>query len=178
MLLIQDRGAPSSAPVPGHTDMAGPERRKAQMIETSGELVMGGNGEEPDLSMKPKRRTLPKDLRMLVVEDNMIVALDVEDMLMRNGAAHVEVVNTAKEALKLLEAAVFDAALLDLKLTHGDSLPVARRLQELAIPFVFSTGYGEQADIPPPFAVLPVIGKPYSESYLLACLADLLDASD
>jgi CheY-like chemotaxis protein len=178
MTLVHDSGAPSSAPLPRRADGIGTELRKVRKIETTGELVMGGNGEEPDHVMKPKHRNLPKGLRLLVVEDNMIVALDVEDMLKRNGATHVEVVNTAEEALKQLDAAVFDAALLDLKLTDGDSLPVAARLRELAIPFAFSTGYGERADIPSPFAGLPVIGKPYSESYLLSCLADLLDASD
>lgn len=122
----------------------------------------------------PSKPALPPGLRLLVVEDNSILALDVEDMLLRNGAAQVDVVTTCEEALQRLDTASFDLALLDMRLARGNSLPVAHRLQERGIPFTFSVGYGERVTIPPAFADRQVIGKPYSESYLLSHLAALL----
>jgi CheY-like chemotaxis protein len=134
--------------------------------------------EKPNQVTKPGKYSLPEKLRLLVVEENVIVALDVEDMLTRNGAAHVAVVSSCEEALKQLDSARFDAALLVPQLTQGDSLPVARRLRELAIPFAFTTGYGERAVIPPPFSAMPVIGKPYNEAHLISRLVELLNVSD
>lgn len=117
---------------------------------------------------------LPEGLRLLVVEHNSILALDVEDMLLRNGAAQVEVASSCVEALARLESGIFDAALLDLALAESDNLAVAITLQAANIPFAFAVGYGERATLPPRFADKLVIGKPYSESYLLARLAELL----
>jgi hypothetical protein len=50
-------------------------------------------------------------------------------------------------------------------------------LHEAKVPFAFAVGYGERARLPPRFADKLVIGKPYSESYLLARLAELLKAA-
>ncbi|MGF1629464.1 MAG: response regulator [Kiloniellaceae bacterium] len=199
------RRTPSPTPAPPHTDPAARERLgfgstvvertvphelggTASIdyatdgiqadIEKPGELVMVDSEERPEKVKKPVHSNPAKGLRLLIVEDNMILALDVEDMLMRNGAAQVQVVSSCEEALEQLDTTAFDAALLDLNLTRGDSLPVAMRLRERGIPFAFTTGYGERAIIPPPFATVPVIGKPYSESYLLARLAELLDRAD
>lgn len=124
----------------------------------------------------PRSPALPPGLRLLVVEDNSVLALDVEDMLLRNGAAQVDVVRTCEEALQRIDSAAFDVALLDMRLAEGDSLPVAHRLRERGIPFAFAVGYGERVAVPPPFTDRLVIGKPYSESYLLSRLAALLKA--
>src|SRR3546814_19652362 len=81
-------------------------------------------------------------------------------MLLRNGAAQVEVVGTCEEALQQLDSATFDLALLDLRLAEGNSLPVAQRLQERGVPFAFVVGYGERSTVPPAFAGKLVLGKP------------------
>src|SRR3546814_2533101 len=61
---------------------------------------------KPERRMKtPRYPALPPGLRLLVLEDNTILALDVEDMLLRNGAAQVEVVGTCEEALQQLDSA-------------------------------------------------------------------------
>ena len=117
---------------------------------------------------------LPPDLKLLVIEDNMILALDVEDMLLRNGAAGVAVARTCAEALQLLDHDSFGAALLDLRLPDDGSLQVATRLKSLNTPFLFATGYGETAIAPEPFQAVPVVGKPYNEFFLLTRLAALL----
>lgn len=139
-----------------------------------GEFITTGETPAASSPRPSRRRALPPHLKVLVVEDNMILALDVEEMLLRSGAERVEVVSTVDEALQLLEDSRLDVALLDLKLGRGDSLPVARRLEDLGIPFVFATGYGERAVIPPRFADIPVAGKPYSETLLARMLGEVL----
>lgn len=104
----------------------------------------------------------------------MIIALDAEDMLRRHGAGAVDVAAGAAEALRFLAERSYGIALLDLRLPPAESLAVAERLQALAVPFLFSVGYGERADNPPSFPDVPIVGKPFSESFLLARLAALL----
>lgn len=124
------------------------------------------------------KRILPPMLRVLVVEENMIIALDAEDMLTRNGAAGVDIAGNGTEALRLLADQPYGFALLDLRLPSAESLAVALRLQELGIPFIFSVGYGEHAANPPAFPSVPIVGKPFSEAYLLARLAAQLAEKD
>lgn len=141
------------------------------------ETVFAACSGTPEDPARPPSPALPKGLRLLVIEHNTVLALDVEDMLLRNGATRVEVANSAAEALRHLDGTRFDAALLDLKLADGASLTVAARLEELGIPFAFAVDYSERAIVPPPFADRLVIGKPYSEAYLLGRLAELLAGS-
>lgn len=125
-------------------------------------------------SAQPRARRLPSGLRVLVVEHNFILALDVEDMLLRHGVAQVVIASTAGEALAHLRQTAFDAALVDLKLPRSGALEVALCLQELAIPFAFAIGYGERVALPARFSDRLVIGKPYSEPYLMSRLAELV----
>lgn len=111
---------------------------------------------------------------MLVVEPNPILALDVEETLLRNGAAIVEVAHSAGEAIECLDGALLDAALLDLNLADGAALRVAARLATRGIPFLFGATYGGRDAPPAPFEDRLVVGKPYSEPYLLSRLATLL----
>lgn len=112
-----------------------------------------------------------------MVERNPVVALDLEEMLLRNGAAQVTVTSNAAEALAALKAETFHAGLLDLNLPAGGSLAVADKLASLAVPFVFITNYGEQPTLPPPFAARPIVSRPCSEHYLVRQLAGLLPPS-
>ena len=84
-------------------------------------------------------------LRVLVVEDEPIVAMMVEDMLEELGctvagcAAHID------EGLRLAGEGGFDVALLDVNLNGRRSDPIADRLAEHGTPFVYATGYGAAA---------------------------------
>lgn len=118
---------------------------------------------------------LPEGFSLLIVEGNMILALDVEDMLLRKGATRVDVVGTCEEALLVLETATYHAAVLDLNLPHGNILSVATRLTELRVPFAFCAGHGERARLPEPYATAVLINMPCNEAYLISALARLLD---
>jgi CheY-like chemotaxis protein len=108
--------------------------------------------------------------RVLLVEDQAIIAMDVEYMLTDCGVASVDTAASVDEALVLMEAARPDAAVLDLNLGGHTSLPVAERLKMAGIPFVFATGYGDNSMVPAEFASIPVLSKPYDAEKLARSL--------
>lgn len=113
--------------------------------------------------------------RVLVVEDEMLVLMNIEGALADLGCAAVSVAATVDDALALLEAERFDVAMLDVNLGGQPSYGVADALALRSIPFVFSTGYGEHG-IEPRFDDRPVLRKPYSDQQLAAALAHILPA--
>ncbi len=107
-----------------------------------------------------------KDRTVLLVEDQLVIALDVENMLMDFGARTVHTFATPAEALGALAHLTPDVAVLDIDLGSSTSIPVAEELQARGIPFVFATGYGDSAMIPPSLADAYVLRKPYSTDNL------------
>jgi CheY-like chemotaxis protein len=99
--------------------------------------------------------------RVLVVEDEALLALFLEDML---GDAGVEVVGpagTLEAGLELAEAEALDAAVLDINLNGLRSFPIADRLHARGVPYVFATGYATEA--PGGSGGAPVVLKPYKD---------------
>ena len=102
-----------------------------------------------------------QDRRILVVEDDYMIAEDVRLELTQAGAVVVGPVPSVSRALDLLDnVAPVDAAILDVNLGTERSFPIAERLETLAIPFLFSTGYNS-ADIPPEWQHAMVVIKPF-----------------
>jgi ActR/RegA family two-component response regulator len=75
------------------------------------------------------------------------------------------------DAMRLIEAATPSFALLDVNLGSETSLPVARRLSALGVPFAFATGYGESFRIPPELGAVTMVKKPYTADTLRRALA-------
>ena len=98
--------------------------------------------------------------RILVVEDEPLVAMLEEDLLVEAGAQVVGPAPSVAQALALIGDGDLDAAVLDVNLGKETVFPVAERLAALGVPFVFVTGYGSQGLIPA-FANRPVIQKPF-----------------
>ena len=105
----------------------------------------------------------------------MMVLMNIESALADLGCAAISVAATVEEALALLAAERFDAAMLDVNLGGQASYNVADALALRSVPFVFSTGYGEHG-IEARFGDRPVLRKPYSDQQLGAALASLLPA--
>ncbi len=128
---------------------------------------------------RPDRRAGPKDERILVVEDDVLVSMLVEDGLRGAGAAVLGPVPTVGDALRLVEAAVADggigAAVLDINLDGRHVAPVADRLAALGVPFLFATGYGEGCDTGGHGAA-PTLDKPFGAETLVAAVASLASA--
>lgn len=100
--------------------------------------------------------------RILVVEDEVIVAMLLEDILADAGATVVGPAARVARALELLEAEPVDAALLDLNLAGEVTTPVAEELKRRGVPFAFATGYGA-AGLPEGFSGQAVLPKPFQE---------------
>ena len=105
---------------------------------------------------------------ILILEDEPIIGLALEDMLVSRGAT-VVYASRMEEAREALAAAEIDAAVLDVNVHGRMSYPVAATLNELTIPFIFATGYGDSSH-PPEFRTIPTIAKPYSAAELEAAL--------
>jgi CheY-like chemotaxis protein len=107
--------------------------------------------------------------RILVVEDEPVVALMIEDMLTSMGATVIGPASNLPEALALAHGEAIDAALLDVNLNGEDGRQVAVVLKARGVPFVFATGYGawgRQAE-----AEILVVRKPFSSGQVAAALA-------
>jgi CheY-like chemotaxis protein len=111
-------------------------------------------------------------LRILVVEDEMLVAMNIEDMLLELGHEMAGLASRLAPALALARESRFDAAMLDVNLAGEPSFPVADLLIERKIPFLFATGYGRQG-IEERFRDQPILQKPFRAAELAAALAGL-----
>jgi CheY-like chemotaxis protein len=107
--------------------------------------------------------TAPADLRsrILIVEDEMMIALLIEDVLEELGYEMVGPVSKLEAAVKLARDETFDAAILDVNIRGGDTYPVATILRERGIPFVMASGYGGWA-LPDAFKGQPLLQKPFT----------------
>ncbi len=110
--------------------------------------------------------------RILVVEDECLVAMLLEDFIAELGYTVVATAARKEDALRRLEAGGIDAALLDVNLDGERSYPIAEALAARGLPFVFVTGYGE-AGIEPAFRDRPVVQKPFTQDSLRQALAKL-----
>jgi len=99
---------------------------------------------------------------VLIVEDNLLIALDLEDVLVALGAVRVVIASSVAEALRIIELETPDFALLDINLGPETSWPIATRLRLLGVRHVFATGYGDGIDYPVEHRSTPVIAKPYT----------------
>ncbi|MBX9646988.1 MAG: response regulator [Xanthobacteraceae bacterium] len=113
---------------------------------------------------------MPTDV--LIVEDDPIIALDFEDTLLGFGVKTVRTAPSVARALALIAERAPEFALLDVGLIREKSFAVAERLQALKIPFVFVTGYSNDARLPAAFANQRRLPKPYSTNALRALLIE------
>ena len=113
-----------------------------------------------------------RTLRILIVEDEMLLAMNIEDMLLELGHEVAGIASRLEPALALAREAAFDVAMLDVNLAGDRSFPVADLLIERDIPFLFATGYGRDG-IEPAYRDRPVLQKPFRAQDLLAAIDSL-----
>ena len=112
-------------------------------------------------------------VRVLVVEDEYLVAALIEQILESAGCIVMGPVARVPEALDAVDHDDYDAAVLDVNLAGERINPVADALSERDVPFMFVTGYGENA-LPSKYAERPHIGKPFRMAELLGMLSSIL----
>ncbi len=113
--------------------------------------------------------------RVLVVEDEMLVLMMIEDMLADLGCESVTAAATVGQALALIDAPIFDFALLDMNLKGHKTHAVADALTARGVPFLYSTGYSGH-ELMDGYRDRPVLKKPFSGGELAAMLARVLAA--
>jgi two-component system, response regulator PdtaR len=118
----------------------------------------------------------PPDGRLvLVVEDEFLIALDLEQLLRRHGWRVLGPAATVAAALRLLRGAMPDVALLDVNLGGELVTPVAAELRARGVPFVLASAYDRLGLLRDAvLAAAPNVGKPTDERRLLAALARAL----
>ena len=117
---------------------------------------------EPDLA----------GLRVLVVEDEMMVSMLIEDMLGDLGCTVIGPASRLEEAIALANSAELDCAVLDVNLGGQPIFPLADILREKGAPFAFATGYGD-AGLREVDRGSPVLQKPFREGDLAKVLGEL-----
>jgi len=110
--------------------------------------------------------------RVLLVEDEMILAWLIQDMLVDLGCVAIGPAATVNQALAMLDAQAIDAAVLDVNLNGQTSYAIADALVARGLPFVFSTGYDKDS-LAERYRTVPVLQKPYHQSELSDALATL-----
>ncbi len=113
--------------------------------------------------------------RILVCDDERLVAQDVADTLRSAGVTVIGPLTSLQEAQRWVEADRFDAAVLDINLDGELVWPVALKLRDRGIPFLLASGYSDTLATPDALADAPRIDKPLSGPRLLARLARILD---
>jgi CheY-like chemotaxis protein len=111
-------------------------------------------------------------LRVLVVEDELLVSMLVEDMLSDFGCKVVGPASDIDQALQLARDAGIDVAILDVNVSGRQSFPVADILKGRGLPFAFASGYGE-AGVIDAHRGAPVLQKPFLQSDLEKALMSL-----
>jgi CheY-like chemotaxis protein len=110
--------------------------------------------------------------RVLVVEDEWLIAMDTASCLRAAGYPVVGPVASVAAAVRLVDADEVDIALLDIQLNGETSLPVAQTLLDRGTPFAFMTGFGP-GDVAASFRKCTFVSKPVSQAAILATLAEL-----
>ncbi|MGV1832689.1 HWE histidine kinase domain-containing protein [Agrobacterium vitis] len=136
-------------------------------------VALRGSGSAPTLVpayRQPASEILPST-NIFLVEDQMLIAMDVELMLQQEGFKNVTTANNVTEALHLLGSMTPDIAILDVNLGGGSSIPIAEELVRRKVPFIFATGYSDTSFIPDSLRSVPVARKPYDAKELLVAMS-------
>lgn len=113
--------------------------------------------------------------RILVVEDESLVAMLLETILSDMGCAVVGPVSNIGDGLQAVAGeTALDAALLDVNVAGQEVFPIAEALKARGVPFVFSTGYGESG-LPEHWRGHPTVQKPFTDTAIRDALMVAMD---
>jgi CheY-like chemotaxis protein len=113
--------------------------------------------------------------RILIAEDNLSVALHLEDVLSENGCRVFDLASSVPAAFTSIAEHGPDAVLLDVSMEGVPTCEVAKELKDRGIPFVIVTGHADLALTNSAFEGAPVVEKPWKEADVLRSLAQVLE---
>lgn len=100
-----------------------------------------------------------REKRVLIVEDEPLIAMDIQSHFLENGWVVVGPVGSIEQALKLIDTDMPSLGILDINLHNQNSYTVAEKLQQRQIPVIFLSGE-DGADRPKHLAAMTVVSKP------------------
>lgn len=124
------------------------------------------------VSETPEQHSKTEQLRILVVEDESLVAMFLEDVLEDLGHRMLGPYSRVDAALAAVGSEEFDVAILDVNVNGQAIFPVADAIAARDIPFIFSTGYGQKS-LPEKYRPRPTLDKPFLPGDVEAVLAKL-----
>jgi DNA-binding response OmpR family regulator len=110
--------------------------------------------------------------RVLIAEDNRLIAIDLEDALRRAGFDVIVIRESENGAFKLVEHLEFDVAIVSLKSSSGSEHQIAQQIDARNIPFAICTGRSRE-EVDAQFPGVPIITKPYDWDDLVVTISDL-----
>lgn len=110
----------------------------------------------------------------MVVEDELLVAMELEDLLEKQGCEVIDTLATIGEALECISRERPEIALLDLNLDGEPTIAIAHELDKYGIPFVIISGHVETVIREPVLQKAPFIQKPWKNSELLRRIEEML----
>lgn len=136
--------------------------------------IVSGEGVKELMDEGPKRGG-PRPRHILLVENELAIALEMEGVIAESGKCKVHLAGSEAAARQVLgEISGISGAILDVGLADGTSLELARELLDQGIPVAFATGYETGTELLAPFPDVPVIGKPFNTAELLTLVDRLL----
>jgi DNA-binding response OmpR family regulator len=140
-------------------------------------LLVGGHagdrGDPEKLTSEERLRASPAARRVLIVEDEFFVAVQIEAALQSSGYETVGPFTTLGIALQASRQERFDVALIDINLGGTPGYPIADDLLARGVPFLFLTGYSGN-DLPEIYRPLPRLQKPFDPKAVVAALEQVL----
>lgn len=118
------------------------------------------------------RLPLATSRRVLIVEDEVLIAMVLEDVLDMLGYTVVGTPASFADAGKAIDAGGFDLAILDVNLGDDPVFPLADRLRAAGTPIIFATG-SHRDSLPPRFDGTPILEKPYAVTAVETALFDI-----
>jgi DNA-binding response OmpR family regulator len=111
-------------------------------------------------------------MRLLVVDDEPMIAMDVSDVLVEAGYATPDLASTLEKALARIAAERYDAVVLDANLAGTSAEPVAEALRNKGIPFVVLSGYSS-GQLAGRYPDVPLLSKPFVATELIKVVKSL-----
>jgi DNA-binding response OmpR family regulator len=105
--------------------------------------------------------------RVLILEDNLIIAMETEEILRLVGVEAIEIASNLEQAIAAIDTERYDFVLLDVNLGDSMSFGLARLLEERGIRFGFVSGYSDTHGFPADLQNVPLLPKPFDERAML-----------